>query len=91
MRHVLGECMPERSLAKENQPRQGLLFLRAHLPFRLGVQIRRAWRYGHTHDASGVDGPLKRQPVCSIPIMEEALTRLQDAPVHHCSCDFLYE
>ena len=40
MDDVLFESMAQRTFPKQNQPREGFLFYRAHPPLRIGIQIR---------------------------------------------------
>src|SRR5205807_9025191 len=48
MLHVLRQHMAKRGFPKQDEPRQALFLDRSDPPLRVGVEIRRPWRQGHT-------------------------------------------
>ena len=51
MSGVIDDCFPERPFTEEDHLVEALVFDRPDKPFRVGIQIRRAWRQADNLDA----------------------------------------
>jgi hypothetical protein len=80
MRHICGERIPEGSLAKADELREGPLFHRAHPMLRIGVQIGRARWEWYTRNAGIINDPLKGWTEFCITVVNEVLTWLKEGP-----------
>src|SRR5215470_123890 len=83
MRHVFLQRMPEGTLAKEDQPRQDLLFDRADPTLRVRMQIWRPRRERYTFHACGLNHPLKCQAEFAVSVMAQVLPGSPEAPFLH--------
>src|SRR5215470_12737467 len=83
MGHVLLEDMGEGVFAKEDEPRQTLLFDRAHPAFGVSIQIWRPRQQWHPCDPSCFNALLKGRTIFPVSVMDEVLPGSQEAPLFH--------
>ena len=83
MHHILLQRSPQRTLPKQNQPRQAFLFDRSHPALRKRIQVRAPRWQANRFDTSRFDQFTKRGTELRIPVMQQVAAASQKSPLLH--------